>query len=336
MRVKFLSLAELREIFVSKNEIGTFAADDHILEIYPDLFSDLTRVCTVKAGESNKNMESLLRLTETLLSFQLGRRDPLVAIGGGITGDMVGFTASVYKRGIPFINVPTTLLSMLDSCIGGKTAVNFLGYKNVLGTFYEPEEVFIVPEFLRSLPERELINGVGELVKYTFLSDQIHLSEVQNSMQDILKNNSSVLESFVRRSVEIKKAFIEEDYRESGKRKILNFGHTIGHAVESLFKYMKYNHGEAVMIGIYYELVLSHILKGLSTELVDKYAGFLEEILEIPKFDMSQGREILEYIKNDKKNGLSGMTLPLYLGGTEFELAENVQEEAIYNAVVSY
>lgn len=336
MRVKFLSLAELREIFVSKNEIGTFAADDHILEIYPDLFSDLTRVCTVKAGESNKNMESLLRLTETLLSFQLGRRDPLVAIGGGITGDMVGFTASVYKRGIPFINVPTTLLSMLDSCIGGKTAVNFLGYKNVLGTFYEPEEVFIVPDFLRSLPERELINGVGELVKYTFLSDQIHLSEVQNSMQDILKNNSSVLESFVRRSVEIKKAFIEEDYRESGKRKILNFGHTIGHAVESLFKYMKYNHGEAVMIGIYYELVLSHILKGLSTELVDKYAGFLEEILEIPKFDMSQGREILEYIKNDKKNGLSGMTLPLYLGGTEFELAENVQEEAIYNAVVSY
>lgn len=336
MRVKFLSLAELREIFLSKNEMGTFAADDHILELYPDLFSELTRVCTVKAGESNKNMESLLRLTETLLSFQLGRKDPLVAVGGGITGDIVGFTASVYKRGIPFVNVPTTLLSMLDSCIGGKTAVNFLGYKNVLGTFYEPEEVLIVPEFLCSLPERELINGVGELVKYTFLSDRIRLSEVQDSMQDILKKNISTLESFVRRSVEIKIAFIEEDYRESGKRKILNFGHTIGHAVESLFKYMKYNHGEAVMVGIYYELVLAHILKGLSIEVVENYAAFLEEILEIPKFDMSQGREILEYIKNDKKNGLSGMTLPLYLGGTEFELAENVQEEAIYNAVVSY
>lgn len=336
MRVKFLSLAELREIFLSKNEMGTFAADDHILELYPDLFSELTRVCTVKAGESNKNMESLLRLTETLLSFQLGRKDPLVAVGGGITGDIVGFTASVYKRGIPFVNVPTTLLSMLDSCIGGKTAVNFLGYKNVLGTFYEPEEVLIVPEFLCSLPERELINGVGELVKYTFLSDRIRLSEVQDSMQDILKKNISTLESFVRRSVEIKIAFIEEDYRESGKRKILNFGHTIGHAVESLFKYMKYNHGEAVMVGIYYELVLVHILKGLSIEVVENYAAFLEEILEIPKFDMSQGREILEYIKNDKKNGLSGMTLPLYLGGTEFELAENVQEEAIYNAVVSY
>lgn len=336
MKVKVLSMAELREELQCQNDIGTFAVDECVLEQYPALFETLDRVCSVRAGEAHKNMESLFRLTETLLSFGTGRKDPLIAVGGGITGDMVGFTASIYKRGVPFINVPTTFLSMLDSCIGGKTAVNFHGYKNVLGTFYDAKEVLIAPEFLKTLSEREIINGIGELVKYTFLSDRITLFEVNSLLPRILKKELSVLENFIRRAVEVKISFIEADYKESGTRKILNFGHTIGHAIESLFKYSKYNHGEAVMIGIYYELVLSHILKGLPAETVEDYADFLKQILEIPKFDMNEGREILEYIKNDKKNGLSGMTLPLFLGGTKFELAEDVQEEAIFNAVVSY
>lgn len=199
-------------------------------------------LCTVEEGEGSKSFSVLEKLLSELLSRGFSRRDCVVAVGGGVVGDLCGFAASTYMRGIDFYNVPTTLLSQIDSSIGGKTAINFGGVKNVVGAFYQPKKVLIDPDLLKTLPARQVSNGLAEAVKMALTSDRELFELLENG--DIREN----MDEIILRSLTVKKQVVEQDEKEAGLRKVLNFGHTFGHAVETTAEGLY--HGECVALGM--------------------------------------------------------------------------------------
>ena len=198
-------------------------------------------ICTVSEGEGSKSLEVFEKLLQTMLENGFSRKDCVVAVGGGVVGDLSGFAASAYMRGIDFYNIPTTLLSQIDSSIGGKTAINLGGVKNIVGAFYQPKKVLIDPELLSSLPPRQISNGLAEAIKMALTSDR--------ELFDILENGDieKSIDEIIIRSLNIKKDVVEKDERESGLRKILNFGHTVGHGIEASSELY---HGECVALGM--------------------------------------------------------------------------------------
>lgn len=201
-------------------------------------------ICTVAQGEASKSIDVFGRLLQTMLDNGFSRKDCVVAVGGGVVGDLSGFAASAYMRGIDFYNIPTTLLSQIDSSIGGKTAINFGGVKNIVGAFYQPKKVLIDAELLKTLPKRQISNGLAEAIKMALTSDR-ELFDIFES-KDIEGN----LDEIIIRSLNIKKNVVEQDEKESGLRKILNFGHTIGHGIESSEGMSELYHGECVALGM--------------------------------------------------------------------------------------
>ena len=218
--------------------------DTGVPEVYAKALAEQCRnsvICTVETGEGSKSLTVLGQLLQTMLEHDFSRKDCVVAVGGGVVGDLSGFAASAYMRGIDFYNIPTTLLSQIDSSIGGKTAINLGGVKNIVGAFYQPKKVLIDPDLLKTLPPRQIANGMAEAIKMSLTSDK-ELFELFET-QDI----ESSLEEIILRSLSIKKAVVEQDEKEAGLRKILNFGHTVGHGIESTSELY---HGEAVAQGM--------------------------------------------------------------------------------------
>lgn len=201
-------------------------------------------ICTVEMGEGSKSLETFEKLLKTMLDHGFSRKDCVVAVGGGVVGDLSGFASSAYMRGIDFYNIPTTLLSQIDSSIGGKTAINFCGVKNIVGAFYQPKKVLIDPELLKTLPQRQISNGLAEAVKMSLTSDKELFEIFEN------KDIESNIDEIITRSLEIKKNVVEQDEKEAGLRKILNFGHTIGHGIESSEGMSELYHGECVALGM--------------------------------------------------------------------------------------
>ncbi len=201
-------------------------------------------ICTVESGEASKSIETFTKLLRIMLDNDFSRKDCVVAVGGGVVGDLSGYVASAYMRGVDFYNIPTTLLSQIDSSIGGKTAINFGGIKNIIGAFYQPKKVLIDPELLKTLPERQISNGLAEAVKMALTSDKELFEIFENK---VIKDN---IDEIIIRSLNIKKSVVEQDEKESGIRKILNFGHTIGHGIESSINMEELFHGECVALGL--------------------------------------------------------------------------------------
>lgn len=201
-------------------------------------------IITVETGESSKSIETFGKLLQAMLENGFSRKDCVVAVGGGVVGDLSGFVASAYMRGVDFYNIPTTLLSQIDSSIGGKTAINFCGIKNIVGAFYQPKKVLIDPDLLKTLPKRQISNGLAEAVKMALTSDRELFEIFEN--KDIEDN----IDEIIIRSLKIKKAVVEQDEKEAGLRKILNFGHTIGHGIESSGNMNELYHGECVALGL--------------------------------------------------------------------------------------
>ena len=201
-------------------------------------------ICTVEMGEGSKSLEVFGKLLQTMLDNGFSRKDCVVAVGGGVVGDLSGFAASAYMRGIDFYNIPTTLLSQIDSSIGGKTAINFGGVKNIVGAFYQPKKVIIDPELLKTLPERQISNGLAEAVKMSLTSDKELFGIFEN------KDINSNIDEIIIRSLNVKKSVVEQDEKEAGLRKILNLGHTIGHGIESSENLSELYHGECVALGM--------------------------------------------------------------------------------------
>lgn len=201
-------------------------------------------ICTVEMGEGSKSLEAFGHLLQIMMDHGFSRKDCVVAVGGGVVGDLAGFAASAYMRGIDFYNIPTTLLSQIDSSIGGKTAINFGNVKNIVGAFYQPKKVLIDPELLKTLPERQISNGLAEAIKMSLTSDP-ELFEMLEK-EDI----KSCMDTIIIRSLYIKRDVVEQDAKEKGLRKILNFGHTIGHGIESSEGMSELYHGECVALGL--------------------------------------------------------------------------------------
>jgi 3-dehydroquinate synthase len=208
------------------------------------------------AGEASKNIETILRLVDQLMMMGADRQSALIALGGGVVGDITGFVASIYMRGIPYIQVPTTLLAQVDSSVGGKTGIDLAVGKNILGTFYQPKGVFIDLAFLRTLEPQELKNGLAEVVKYGIIDDPGLFGILETKATDITNQDMDLLQEIVTRSCRIKKGVVEIDEQEKGMRRILNFGHTIGHAIETESGYA-IPHGDAVSMGMVAASILS-------------------------------------------------------------------------------
>lgn len=249
----------------------------------------------VKAGERYKTLGTVRRIWKTLLKHNADRHSVLVNLGGGTVSDLGGFAASCYQRGIRFVNVPTTLLAMVDASIGGKNGVDLGGFKNQIGTFAEPVEVLVNPIFLSTLSDRELLSGIAEMVKCGFIADE-----------DLLQVDESNYEQYILRAGRIKKEIVEEDFRDRGNRRILNFGHTIGHAIEaySLTTDTPLTHGESVAVGMWCALWLSISCCGLDEEVLDDYLPKMQLLLSESEWNFSEKDvdAIMTYLAHDKKN----------------------------------
>lgn len=204
----------------------------------------------IPAGEEVKTMQTAMRLYDRAVEMGMDRKSPVFALGGGVVGDITGFVAATYMRGIPFIQLPTTLLAQVDSSVGGKVAVNHPRGKNLIGAFYQPKLVLIDPETLYTLPEREWLSGMAEVIKYGVIDDADLFSRLSKGDLAMLRTDKEKMTHVIRRSCEIKAKVVAADEKEQGLRMILNYGHTIGHAIESAGAYKKYSHGEAVAIGM--------------------------------------------------------------------------------------
>ncbi len=219
--------------------------DSGVPEIYAKTLASQCKtpvIYTVESGEASKSIETFAQLLHVMLENGFSRKDCVVAVGGGVVGDLSGFVASAYMRGVDFYNIPTTLLSQIDSSIGGKTAINFDGIKNIVGAFYQPKKVLIDPLLLETLPDRQFSNGLAEAVKAALTSDEQLFNIFET--KDVKEN----VDEIIIRSLNVKKNVVEQDEKENGIRKILNFGHTIGHGIESSAKQLY--HGECVALGI--------------------------------------------------------------------------------------
>ena len=226
--------------------------------------------------EKSKSVETAAAVIKDLAVFDKGRKVFIIAFGGGVVGDLSGFVASIYKRGIPYIQIPTTLLAQVDSAIGGKTAIDLSTGKNLVGAFYQPRLVFSDVKFLRTLSPRQLKSGLAEVIKYGIIKDRELFSFLEENYKDILKMKQALLEFIVARCSKIKADIVSKDEREEkGLRTILNFGHTVGHAIETAAKFESYNHGEAIAIGM---LVAGDI--SVSLGLIDKITfGRIEKVI---------------------------------------------------------
>jgi 3-dehydroquinate synthase len=249
----------------------------------------------LKAGEQHKNLQTVQRIWKTLMKHHADRNTLMINLGGGTVTDLGGFAASTYKRGIKFINVPTTLLAMVDAAIGGKTGIDFGGAKNQIGTFAEAEEVLIKPVFLSTLPEREILSGMAEMLKYGFIADS-----------KLLEINLENYQRHIARCGEIKREMVKNDPFEKGPRQVLNFGHTLGHAIEShcLTTDAPLLHGEAVALGMLAALWLSVKQCGLDEKVMYDYEKRLPLLLSEAKVDLSEAdiEPIMAFLAHDKKN----------------------------------
>ena len=268
------------------------------------------------SSEINKNQKSVDNILSILLLNNFNRNDCVISIGGGITGDVSGFAASMFKRGLKFINIPTTLLSQVDSSIGGKTGINNKYGKNLIGAFYQPSLVISDIIFLKSLPKREIICGYGEILKHAIIADKKFFTFLDISGSQILDLKSPLIEKAIFKSCSIKKKIVETDEKEMGIRKILNFGHTFAHAYEATLGYSKkLNHGEAVILGIKTAAKFSlsnNILSNKEFNLIENHLNKLSLPKNINKFfSIKNLNKILYFMKKDKKNNTNKINLVL-------------------------
>ncbi len=233
-------------------------------------------VISIPDGERTKTLRWVSSIVDELVKHRFERRSVLVALGGGVIGDITGFAASMYLRGIPFIQVSTTLVAQVDSSVGGKTGVNHPSGKNLIGAFYQPALVVSDTNTLQTLPRREWLAGLAEVIKYGVIADKNFFAFLEDRMEHILDMKEKDVQKVVTRCCEIKARVVAKDERESGLRRILNYGHTIGHALESLGRYRQYIHGEAVGIGMVYEALLANHLALCSKVVVDRQRALIQ------------------------------------------------------------
>jgi 3-dehydroquinate synthase len=315
--------------------------DVNVSAMYGDSLLDRLRgmslsadIIDFPAGENAKNVSTALAVVERLLKLGADRKSALLALGGGVVGDMTGFIASTFMRSVPYIQIPTTLMAQVDSSIGGKTAIDLPEGKNLLGTFYQPRGVFIDVKFLDTLPDEDIRNGLAEVIKYGIIDDVAFFNFLEENMRAIKERDREVLEKIVQNSCRIKKEIVEIDERELGLRRVLNFGHTIGHAIEAESNYTV-SHGAAVSLGMVAAVRISekvYDLPGADRKRIEHLLEGMGLASSIPQTITTDG--IMARLRVDKKKEgdminlvlLKRMGMPFINGGVpESVLRETVE-----------
>ena len=281
----------------------TNVAPNFLDELEDNLSKLAGKVChfIFKAGEEQKNTDTINGIYECLIKEHFDRNDMLIALGGGVTGDMTGFAAATYLRGIDFIQVPTSLLAQVDSSIGGKTGVDFKCYKNMVGAFKQPKMVYINTSTLKTLPTREYISGFGEIIKHGFIKNKSYLEWLCKNKADILALNNEIVEEMIFESCKIKQDVVQRDPLEKGERALLNFGHTLGHAIEKGMNFTLL-HGECVALGMCCALSISKTLGNISDEEYDDSVKLIESFKLPVKLSVNISTdEIMNAVFRDKK-----------------------------------
>lgn len=321
------SLQSLNQLLAKKSYSKVFILTDEMtgqycLPVFQEKLPELTDfdLIEVPNGEENKTIDFCIGIWQMLLEFEADRNAVLINLGGGVVTDMGGFAASTFKRGIDFIQIPTTLLSQVDASVGGKTGVDLNEVKNIIGTFAQPQAVIIATDFLKTLDHRQLVSGFAEVIKHGIIADADFFHEVAQ-----LEEVNNMSEAQIYHSVEIKNKVVLADPFEKGLRKTLNFGHTIGHAIESWSLKNDNNpllHGEAIALGMICEAYLAHEIIGLSQKDLELITSTFLKFFG--KYNIRPGieQELLEIMKNDKKNvsGKINFSLPDQLGNCKFDI----------------
>ena len=321
--------------------------NETIYEIYqekmPKIFADCglqVEYCIVPDGEKYKNQEILDKILTCAFEAKLERNDLFAAFGGGVIGDITGFAAAIYMRGVNFMQIPTTILAQVDSSVGGKVAINTPYGKNLLGAFYQPKVVISDLNFLKTLPEREILTGLSEVIKYSFIEKTCAVDFhdfakfLFENNEAVLKRNLSVLSNVVNRCCELKAAVVKQDEKENGLRSILNFGHTIGHAIEKCTQYNIFTHGEAVSIGMRGAFCISYKLKKIN----DEYFNFANNILSSYGFNFKipeniSPDKIFEALSYDKKVKDGNIRFVLPVGYADVEIFDNIASDIIMESI---
>ena len=281
-------------------------------------------------GEQYKSLEWFEKISAFLLQNNCGRDTCLIALGGGVVGDLTGFVAACYQRGVPFIQIPTTLLSQVDSSVGGKTAVNHPLGKNMIGAFYQPQAVIIDTQSLHTLPKREFAAGMAEVIKYGLIYDTELFTYLEQNVENLQQLNETCLQHIIYRCCEIKALIVAEDEKEQGLRALLNLGHTFGHAIEAQMGYGKWLHGEAVATGMVLASQLAHTRGDLTQQDVARIVDVIKQYnlpTEVPA-DMTS-EQFLLHMRKDKKNkkGTIRFILPTQFG--QCALVDDVSDDQV-------
>lgn len=306
--------------------------DDNLRDIYGDFVKEnieregfLVKIISVKPGEKSKTFLTLPKIYDELLDFKLTRSDLIIALGGGVVGDLAGFVASTFLRGISFIQIPTSLLAQVDSSVGGKVAIDLERGKNLVGSFYHPKLVLIDPNMLGTLPEKYFNDGLGEVIKYGCIKSKDLFSRLENfrNKEDLKENIGDIIYE----CCNIKREVVEKDEKDLGERMILNFGHTLGHAIEQVYNYETYSHGESVAIGM--NMICSIAEKNNLTKkgTAKKIEALLKKYGLNTKVKINDNKAFIEAITLDKKN---------LNGDLKVILLKDIGESYIYNTNLEF
>ncbi|WP_182187353.1 3-dehydroquinate synthase [Pectinatus frisingensis] len=324
------------------SHIALLVSDSNVGPLYGDKIKRVLEkagFCVVmffiKAGESSKSWDVAKQLYTEAIKSGLDRKSPIVALGGGVVGDITGFIAATYMRGVPFVQIPTSLLAYVDSSVGGKVAINHSMGKNLIGAFYQPEAVFIDLDMIKTMPNREISTGLAEVIKYGLIYDKEFFAYIESHVKEIFALNNEVLTYITAKSCEIKAAVVSKDEKEMGLRAILNFGHTIGHAIERETKYDVYNHGEAIAIGMVGVSIISRELGLLDPTVVQKIHHILE-ICHLPQTCHACTEDgIYRDLFHDKKTIGKKINWVLLDEIGKVHLSDNVSELIVRKAIKS-
>ena len=287
-------------------------------------------------GESHKTLATVARILDVLVANRFGRDCTVVALGGGVVGDMAGFAAACYQRGVAYVQIPTTLLAQVDSSVGGKTGVNHPGGKNLIGAFHQPVAVIADASTLTTLPVRELRAGLAEVIKYGLLGDAPFFDWLEAHMDELLATDPKALSYVIQRSCEIKAQFVGRDEREQGDRALLNLGHTFGHAVEAATRYTRWLHGEAIGAGLLMAAAMSHECGMLEAGQVDRLRRLLERVGLPVRIDGVTPGVALEHMRIDKKVQGGRMRLILLRAIGDSFVTADYSEQALLRTLSAY
>lgn len=297
-KLSALSIENRKLCIVTESTVGAYYAETVAELLKP--YAKSVIIHTFPAGEANKNLATVQELYRDLIEHKFERSDMLLALGGGVVGDLTGYTAATYLRGIDFVQLPTSLLSQVDSSIGGKTGVDFDCYKNMVGAFYMPKLVYMNLSTLKTLTEREYFSGMGEIIKHGLIKDKAYYQWLSEKLPQIKDRDLDVLTQMISRSCEIKREVVENDPKEKGERALLNFGHTLGHAIEKLMNFSLL-HGECVGLGMLAAAQIS-VSRGLIGEELYESLKKMLVSLDMPvKASGITAEAVIEASKNDKK-----------------------------------